>query len=257
MKPRLLAILAWLTAGHATLLGLAWLLVRVPESNALMLAVSLAIALSIVGFAGFLEGAALAAWQAAEPARPRTLARRGLSAIAPFLAGLLVFSLVWWLTGRAAGWWEAHAGEIDAWLIATFGWTRSGPLHAAFGWATAFVRYVVGLSLALTLVGAWLASHPRPTGLDDTAAEQSGAARMDRWPAAWLRRALLPRRLVTIAALLMLFGWLPWQAVYWRPRWLAPNWQELAFASIKLGALYLYATLGWALVLRATARPKP
>ena len=57
-----------------------------------------------------------------------------------------------------------------------------------------------------------------------------------------------------LAGILAVFFWLPWQAVDWRPSWLAPDWQETTFVVLKLGVLYLLANLGSALVLGSGTR---
>ncbi len=115
--------------------------------------------------------------------------------------------------------------------MAQFGWTNTGWLHTAFRWLLVFVRFL-GLSLGVSL--AW-------------AVASSGFAGVGR--TGWLRDAVSLRRLLTLAGILVVFFWLPWRAVNWRPAWLAPNWQETTFVVLKLGILYVLANLGWALVL--------
>jgi hypothetical protein len=67
--------------------------------------------------------------------------------------------------------------------------------------------------------------------------------------ARWIRAAFSLRRLFTLAGILVVFFWLPWLAVAWRPAWLAPNWQETTFVVLKLGTLYVLANIGCALLL--------
>jgi hypothetical protein len=43
--------------------------------------------------------------------------------------------------------------------------------------------------------------------------------------------------------------------VFWRPKGLPATWLEPAFVLVKLAVIYLLANIGWALVLRAGARP--
>jgi hypothetical protein len=52
-----------------------------------------------------------------------------------------------------------------------------------------------------------------------------------------------------LTGILVVFLWLPWQGVAWRPAWLSPNWQETVFVTAKLGVLFLVAKVGWALAL--------
>lgn len=235
MSRHLLALLAWLTTGHAVLSGLFWLLLQVPESNVAMLSTSALVVLAIVALVGLVEGGGLTL-AAAESSRrdlARTLARAPLAA--PLAVAL--FGLVWLLTGWAeAGWW-ASRGEIDAWLMARVGLSRTTALHQGASWVFAFLRYALGISLALTLLAQGIAS-----GL--------GGLLRGRW----LVTALSPLRLGAIAALLLGLVWLPWQAAYWRPGWIRPNWQEPAFVAVKLGLLYLVANTGWAGILAIVAR---
>jgi hypothetical protein len=235
MIRRLSFVTAWLAAGHALLFALFWLLLSVPESNvAMLIASALVVALLSFAFA-VVEGGALAAW--GTETRLRDLPRRALAALPGVWLGAIVFAAVWLLTSQAGGWWQDHRGEIDAWLMAQFGSPETGRLHAAAGWVFAFLSYVVGLSLALALGVAVLRGGAR------AAASFS-----------WLRDAFAPRRLLTLTGLLVVFLWLPWQGVAWRPMWLLPNWQETLFVAVKLGVLFLAANVGWAMVLGLGAR---
>ena len=51
-----------------------------------------------------------------------------------------------------------------------------------------------------------------------------------------------------------LLVFLPLQAAYWRPEALPPNAIEIAFAAVKLGAIFVAANIGWALVLWTDSR---
>jgi hypothetical protein len=237
MTARFGSIVAWLVAGHAALFGLFWLLLRVPESNVVMLLVSAFVALAVVVIAGVIQGAALHAWAGTPWAQA---VRRALGALLPFLAGLLLFGLIWWLSGLGWTWWKRHIGEVNAWLMLRFGWTRTSVLHRAVEWLVAFVRYVFAVSLALALV---------------VGAIRHGAGSL--LSGRWIREGAGLRRLAVVAGLMWLFVWLPWQGVYWRPKAVAPNWQELVFVSLKLGVIYLLANVGWALVLGAAVTGWP
>jgi hypothetical protein len=69
----------------------------------------------------------------------------------------------------------------------------------------------------------------------------------------WLGRGLRPTAMLLTLACVVVFVWLPWQAVYWRPAGLAAS-AEPAFVAAKLAAVALVASLGWALILGAGAR---
>ena len=240
MKLRFAVVVGWLAGAYALIFGLFWLLLRVPESNALMLAASSLLAVVIVAASGCVETVALLALRG-EPLGGRLL-RRGIGGVLPFVAALAVFAAIWWVSGRFDGWWAGARGEIDAWLIARFGWTGTGWLHAAVGWFGIFVRWVLGLSLALALFAALVRNDPREAAAP--AAPRAGA-----FARRWARAAFSPRALAALAVLIAVFVWLPWQAVYWRPSWLAPPLGEVVFVAAKLGILYLLATIGWTLAL--------
>jgi hypothetical protein len=231
MTARLLSITAWLAVGHALLLGLSWALLQVPESNAAMLTVSVLVAASMVAVAGWVEAVGLAMW--APGTGWRESFRRARPAPLPAAIGLLVFGLLWMLTARAGAAWTAHKGEIDAWLMLHLAWTRTAGLHVSIARILTFVRFVIGALLVLTIV-AWTLFR--------------GFAALARI-GAWLSAALSPRRVVLVTALFYGLVWLPWRAAFWRPAFVAPNWQEVAFVAVKLGVLYLVANVGWATIL--------
>jgi hypothetical protein len=231
MTRRLLSITAWLASGHALLLGLFWSLLQVPESNAAMLIVSMLIAAAMVATSGWVEGVAFGLWSPGTSWRQAL--RRARVAPVPAAIALVVFALIWLLTAHASQAWFGHSGEIDAWLMRHFGWTRTAGLHATAARVIAFVRFVPGGLIALTIVAWALAGGMRSL---------LKATRL-------LATALAPRRLAIGAVLFYGLVWLPWRAAFWRPSWLSPNWQEAAFAGVKLGALYLVANLGWAAIL--------
>ncbi len=242
MIRRLSAIAAWLTAGHAVLFAMFWLLLAVPESNVFMILASALVVAAMTLVFGIVEGAALVGWQsrAEAGALPQTdgtlrhVARAAWRALPAVWLGAVFFLFVWLLTSHLHQWWDAHRGETDAWFMAQFGWSETARLHAIAGWFFRFLSYVVAVSLGLGLAWAVIRQGLRPA---------VGAA--------WAREALSPRRLLTITAILLLFLWLPWQAVNWRPGRLSPNWQESIFVAVKLGLLFVVANVGWALVLGA------
>jgi hypothetical protein len=229
MMSRLFAITGWLAAGHAALLALFWLLLSIPESNVLMLVASALTIVLMACLSGWIEAIGLLAWSGAGPARE--LARRAVHAVPGVWIGAALCGGVWYLADHSGAWWRGHAGEIDGWLMASFGWAETAKLHSAMGWLLAFVRFM-GFSLAVSLSSA-------------VVTEGFGALRHARW----IRDAVSPRRLLVLAAILFALVWLPWRGVNWRPVWLAPTWQEAMFVGVKLGVLYLLANVGWALLL--------
>jgi hypothetical protein len=228
------AIVAWLATGHLLLAGLYWLLLQVPESNVWMLASSAAIVVATVLLGGIIQSTAVLAWTSSEPmsAALTTGVRRGWLVVLP----LAVFGCAWWLTGTAEGWLARHVGQIDAWIIATFGWTKTAGLHTGMAWVIAFVRYGIGTSLAVALLATLARQGLR------------GAA------SPWLRRGLAWKPLAIVSAVLFVGVWGPWQAAYWRPASLPPTWVQPAFAAVKLFVMYFVGNLAWAVVLRTASR---
>ena len=230
----LVRVVVWLLAGHAVVGGLYWSLLLVPESNAWMLTFSaLLVALVVVAF-GWVETAAALTWTGRYPFGSRM--RRALRGVPAMVVGIVVFGLVWWLTGWVLGWADDHRGEIYAALMARFGWTRTGWVHATIAWAVWVVRYPIGLSLGLApLVAAAVDGFPALLRLG------------------WVLRALAPVRLALTAVCLLAFVWLPWHAVYWRPKALPATWLQPAFVTAKLLIIYVLMNVGWALILKTAA----
>ncbi len=234
MIARLIAILAWLTAGHALLFGLFWLLLSTPESNVAMLSVSAASALLLTLVFGWVEAAALLAWR--QHTAPWNLAGRAFRAAPGVWLGAALFVAIWVVVAHAGAWWSGHQGETDAWLMLHFGKADTTILHRGVRYLLTVIEFL-GLSLALSVAAAVVGDGYRAVG-----------------SARWLRSGLSPRQLLFLAAALMVFVWLPWQAVNWHPSWLRPNWQETVFVTAKLGGIYLLANIGWALALDVAAR---
>jgi hypothetical protein len=232
---RFLSTVVWLAAGHGLVGLLFWVFLQVPESNVLMLATSLLLVVAMIFLLGYVDAFAIARAQLEATVLPAVgrSARRAPWVVAP----LAVIALIWWLTAIAGDWLVGHAGEIDAWIIARTGWTRTAALHIALGWLVAFVRYGIGLSLAVSLFAASVVH---------------GARAVAR--AAWLRPAFGWRQLAITAVCVLVGVWLPWQAVYWRPTFLPPTWIEPAFAAAKLTVLFLVFNTAWTVILWTAAR---
>jgi hypothetical protein len=232
---RIVMVALWLFAGHAALGGLYWGFLNVPESNVLMLIVSALLALLLVIGAGIVETTGLL-WLRADWTF-RAALKRSVRALPAFLAALALWLVVRWICHRLLRYHEAHSGELDAWFIATFNWTRITWLHHTIDWLLHIVQFVIGTSLAVTLLATAAAGaiadaiHPR-----------------------WMRRAISPLQLAIIAVAFYGLIFLPWQAVYWRPASLPASAAEVVFALAKLTTLALVMHIGWSLILWAPQR---
>jgi len=235
MMAVLLAIILGLLAGHAVAGAIFWALLKVPESNVWMLSLSALLSVLLAVVIGWVETAAALTWTGRYRAAER--AKRSLANIPATVVALLVFAAAWWLTGWAAFRIGLQRGEIDAAVMARFGWTDTAWIHAAIAWAIWFVRYGVGLSLALSLL---------------VVAATDGFSAILRFR--WFVRGLSPLRLLLVAWWLWVLIWLPWQVVYWRPRSLPTTWLEPTFVTVKVLIVYVRANTGWALVLRTVTR---
>jgi hypothetical protein len=233
---RLSALVGWLLAGHLLLAGLYWALLHVPESNVFMLGTSLLIVLAGIWLTGFVEGTGLLvrSREATWVGSIATAARRAALVVMP----LIILAAVWWATSAVNLSAENRSGEMDAWIIAKTGVTKTSWLHAAIGWVIAFVRYTIGLSCGLALLGALMRDGIR------------GAA-----STAWLKRSFGWVQLAVISVCLLAGFWLPWKAADWRPASLPPTWAEPAFATVKLLVLFVIANVAWALVLWWVGHP--
>jgi hypothetical protein len=215
-------------------LAIFWGLLLVPESSAWMLMLSGVLVLTLIVVAAWLHAGASAAWDLSRPAAPALL-RGGLSVPAA-LAAALLFGAIWWLAAVVLDWHTGIAGQIDAWYIARTGRANTRWIHLAIFWATMFVRWSVGLTLASSLLGSL--------------ATMGAAAVKD---VAWLRSALAPARWLAITFWFVLFVALPWQFVDWRPARLSVG-AEPWFVGAKLAAIAVAMAVGWALVLRVGHR---
>ena len=236
MITRFFSVVLWLVAGHAAVGGLYWLLLQVPESNALMLGLSALLVLVAVYLLGLVQ---VAGWRilGAGDSFGRAIAeglRRAWLVVFP----LAVFLVFWWVSGAGQDWWGAHAGEIDAWFIASLGWTNTGWVHRTADYILAFIRYGLGVALSVSLLAAIAA----------VGAGGIGAG----W---WLRGALGWRYLLVVVAALIAGCALPWYGVYWRPTSLPPTWVQPAFAAVKLFVLFLVGNVAWAFILLKAPRP--
>jgi hypothetical protein len=227
MTRRLAAITAWLLAGHAMLL-------QVPESSTLMLAASSLLAVLTVFTAAAVQSGAMGAWTMDAPVARglRAGARRASAA----LVAAVVFGALWWLTGHALEWHARLSGQMDAAMMARTGSPNTAWLHAGLRWLILFVRWSLGLSLAVSALGALVAE---------------GRAALRRFD--WLRQAAAPRRLLVITAWFVVLDLLPWLQVGWRPAHLSLA-VEPWFVGAKLSVIAVVMATGWALILREGSR---
>jgi hypothetical protein len=230
MTRRLPLVTLWIAVGYGAAAGLFWNLLQVPESSAWMLGLSAALVLAIFVALLWVTGGVLLAWH--PQISPIRAFVSGLSASVAVVAGALLFGAIWWATDAALTWHAAHAGEIDAVIIARTGVSNTAWLHRTIVWAIWLLRWGPGLTLALSLA-AWIAA--------------SGTASIRA--AGWIRAALHPRRWAIVVALVALCFMLPWRYVYWRPAHVSVT-MEPWFVGVKLGAMVLLASIAWALMIR-------
>jgi hypothetical protein len=232
---RLPQVAAWLLAGHAVACGAFWLLLQVPESSTPMLALSLVLAIAVVLIAAAVNAGAAAGWDLERPFRRQLIA--GARRFWAALGAALVFFVVWWITGALFEWHAGMRGQMDAAAIARTGSPNTAWAHTTIHWVLQFVRWTLGLALAVTLLG-WLVVP------GDTTGRQAG----------WPRAAFQPRRWLLITIWFVLLVALPWSQVYWRPAGLSLG-LETWFVAAKLSLIALLMAVGWALVLREGQPP--
>jgi hypothetical protein len=221
-----------LAVGYAITVALFWALLNVPESSVMALALSALLVFLVVAAAGVTTSAATALIAGTSP---RQISRRAIRALPGFLAGLVVFAFLWWITGAADEWWRAHTGEVDAVFLRHLGTGRTGLLHAGVFQATWLVRWALGLSVVAGLAVACT--------IEGLRAARHGLRAAVRF---------VPLMATAIAALIAGKGL--WKLVDWRPSAIPANWMEVAFVAIKLSVLYLLAIAMTAIVLATFQR---
>ena len=227
---RLVLAALWILAGAALSAGAYWSFLITPEStiwSLLMSALLAAVALALIGFTA--SGAILVWRQGASIASIR---RAGQSIPAVIPAALLV-ALVWWMTDRAETWVAMQSGQINAWFIATFGWSDASWFFAGVGYVAGWFRWVIAALLAVSLMTGFVAMGWR-------AMAQS----------AWLWRALRPRTIIVATLWFVVLIVLPWlYLVPWRPEGLPPTSIEFAFIVAKLLLSAVLFAVGAALMI--------
>jgi hypothetical protein len=230
-----LARVAWLTFGHALVIALFWGLVNVPDSNALMLGVSIATLTLLIVAIAVVNGTA-AAWLL--PGRTwRQAFQAGVGSVAAVVAAALLLFAFWWTGDVFHRWFTGHRGEVDAWIIATFDDTKTTWIDRVVSVLLFLWTGVVGVSLAVAVLYAKL---------------ERGMGAVARGE--WLRAGLSRDQLMLTAVAMTLLVALPWQAAFWRPRGLPLTWWQPAFATLKLSLMFVAMNTGWLFVLLAGAR---
>ncbi len=217
--------------GAALAGGAYWELLRVPESNVLALLLSALLVVAGLLVLGVTVGTVLAL---AGGAALRAALARGVRALPGFLLGGVVLLALVWLTGSISDQWALHRGEIDALFLRHAGTDRTAGLHTGVDWLMWLLRWGLGLA-AVAAATAGMAAGAGP-----------GAVR-------GLGQALSPRPLAA-TVLALLAGWGLWSVIYWRPKGMTADITELAFVSVKLGAVLLAGSMLIVLVLHVFAR---
>jgi len=209
-----------------------------PEANVLMLGVSTL--LIVVAAVLLLLSSATASHGLVHGVAPWS----SVGAAARHLPLMLVVLMVLGILCGGAGWFESwfvsHAGEVDAAAIVAGDVTRTSWVHTGVHWIVVLVQWI--------LVPAWFAT---------ALAWIAGCEKRHVLTLKWLAAGLHWRILVVTLVAVMLFVWVPWRYVYWRPRFLSASSVEVVFAGAKLLLLYLLAQGAWALTLWTTARRVP
>lgn len=233
---RVATITLWLMLGHAIVAAAYVGLINTPDSNVLMLVVS--VSLVIVG-AVVVVGTSVTAARALQTGQAPWRGWRAAFGMVPAaLVALVVVGALCWLAGAAEAWWMSRTGEIDAAAIAAGDVTQTAWLHGAVRWIVAIVQWVlVPCWLAASLV--WAASYGSRHVLS----------------LKWLLAGLAPRVLLVALVAVVVLVWLPWRAVYWQPpSTIGSGPLELPLTGVKLLGIYAAANLAWALVLDAAAK---
>jgi hypothetical protein len=214
-------VLAVLGAGAAFAALFYWSFLNTPESNALMLAVSALLLLSMAGSVAIsLNLAVLVA--AGDAIR---------AALATSMRGLVWFALVavplllaWLAIAELDAWIARHQGEINAWFISQFEQANIAPLLTAEAWVSRWLRWAVLPLAGLSLLSSLLA----------------GARARGR---TWWRHTWHWRSLLTATAVFVLLFVMPWRLTAWRPA-VPPTWVEPATAALRLGTTLLLGLVG-------------
>lgn len=232
---KLLLVTTWILFGAAATGGAYWGFLNTPESTVFTIASSVLLVLLTMALLAMTINGAILLWVNGPSARALKRSFKVIPAIVP---ALLVFALFWWLAYRIDTWVALRSGEINAWFIATFGWDNISWLFTSIRFFTAWMRWVLGALLAVSLMGGLAVVGWR------------AATR-----AQWLRRALRPRALALATLWFVVLIVLPWlYLVPWRPNWVPPTGAELAFIVGKLSIAAILMAIGVALMIYEVTR---
>jgi len=230
---RFLTVAGALGLGVALCGGFYWMFLNTPESNTLTLTTS---ALLVVAFAIAAALAVNAAVLLARGAALRSAVRGAARGVLWFVLALGPLAAAWWAIGQMDGWVARHAGEINAWFIARFGWADISRLLEAQVWVSRWLRWAVFPVLSLSFLATLLTNE--------------GTS-----PGAWVRRAWHWRTLGVATLVFILLFALPWQLTEWRPD-LPPTWIEPTAAALRLGLALLLALAGAAIMIIVSAEDR-
>jgi hypothetical protein len=228
----------WILLGGVVIGGLYWGFLITPVSTALALAASAVLALVVLALLGLIANGAIEIWS-----RGFSLAglRRALGSIGSVIPAGLIVLLLWWMTSRAESFVVESSGQISAWFIARFGWDDMSWLFTTIRYGAAWLRWVLGVMLALSLMAGVLAIGWRAIA-----------------QAAWITRALRPRALLGATLWFAALIVLPWMyLVPWRPENLPATTIEMVFIVSKLAIAAILGALGMALISREASRDLP
>jgi hypothetical protein len=214
MSSPVVRVTLWLAAALHLLAGLYWALLSTPESNAMMLVLSLLLIVVLLLGAGVAVDVAMRLWTGDRVGR--RLPDLVLPAVR-LLPALAVFGVVWWLAGAADARVEGSRGAITAAIIARTGWADPEAVFTAARWLATLIAWVVGPLAALGLFGALTRGVP------------VGAVRR------WLAPALSWRALAVGALAVIALAWFWPLLEAWRPA-LPPTPLQLAFVAAKIAA---------------------
>ena len=218
--------------------GIYWLFLNTPESTVWALGASAVLGLIMLIFDGLTVTGAMAILA---NGLSRASVMRAVRAIPSIIPASLIVILVWWITLRAESWVVMREGQINAWFIARFGWGDVSWLFRSVHYGAMWLRWVVALMLALSLMSGFVSV---------------GARAIAQF--AWLRRALHPRTLFLSTLWFLVLIALPWKyLVPWRPAGLPPTSVELAFIVSKLSVAAVLFAVGVTLMIREASGAVP
>lgn len=235
---RFLFATLWVLIGCVINGALYWVFLNTPESTVWTLTASAVLGLVITIFDGLTVTGAMTILANGVTRASMMRAVRAVPSIIP--ASIIVLS-IWWLTLRAEDWVVMREGQINAWFIARFGWADVTWIYRAVHYVALWVRWIVALMLALSLIAGFVSV---------------GARAMAQL--AWLRRALHPRALLLSSLYFIVLIALPWKYIVpWRPAGLPPTSIEFVFIAAKLSIVAIMFAVAVVLMIREAAGITP